>query len=129
MTWALAIATLSQLLLPLAHARTAAARPVRRRDRDVGVRSRVQHHAGQLAAAPRSRPPSSADANATLKTVVWGTLPVGTLLGGALGNPAGIVPTLIAGAVVSACAIPWLLGSGDPRARDANRRASPQERA
>jgi MFS family permease len=48
-------------------------------------------------------------ANATLKTVVWGTLPLGTLLGGALGSTIGIVPTLVAGAVVATCAIPWLL--------------------
>jgi MFS family permease len=48
-------------------------------------------------------------ANATLRTVVWGTLPLGTLLGGALGSTIGIVPTLVAGAVVAACAIPWLL--------------------
>ncbi len=48
-------------------------------------------------------------ANATLRTVVWGTLPLGTLLGGALGSAIGIVPTLVAGAVVAACAIPWLL--------------------
>jgi MFS family permease len=48
-------------------------------------------------------------ANATLRTVVWGTMPLGTLLGGALGSTIGIVPTLVAGAVVAACAIPWLL--------------------
>jgi len=46
---------------------------------------------------------------ATLRTVMWGTLPLGTLIGGALGSTIGIVPTLIAGAVVAACAIPWLL--------------------
>jgi hypothetical protein len=48
-------------------------------------------------------------ANATLRTVVWGTMPLGTLLGGALGSTIGIVPTLVAGAVIAACAIPWLL--------------------
>jgi Na+/melibiose symporter-like transporter len=46
---------------------------------------------------------------ATLRTVMWGTLPLGTLLGGALGSTIGIVPALVAGAVVAACAIPWLL--------------------
>jgi MFS family permease len=48
-------------------------------------------------------------ANATLRTVVWGTLPLGTLLGGALGGTIGIVPALFAGTIVAACAIPWLL--------------------
>ncbi len=43
--------------------------------------------------------------NATMRTVVWGTLPVGTLLGGALGGTIGVIPTLVAGALVSACAI------------------------
>lgn len=48
-------------------------------------------------------------ANATLRTVVWGTLPLGSLLGGTLGGAIGIVPTLFAGTIVAACAIPWLL--------------------
>ncbi|HEY6233677.1 MAG TPA: MFS transporter [Candidatus Elarobacter sp.] len=47
--------------------------------------------------------------DATLRTVVWGTMPLGTLLGGALAGAIGIVPTLVAGAAVAACAIPWLL--------------------
>jgi predicted MFS family arabinose efflux permease len=47
--------------------------------------------------------------NATLRTVVWGTLPIGTLAGGALGSTIGIVPTLVAGAVVSALAVLPLL--------------------
>jgi MFS family permease len=48
-------------------------------------------------------------ANATLRTIVWGTMPLGTLAGGALGSTIGIVPALVAGAAVAACAIPWLL--------------------
>jgi MFS family permease len=47
--------------------------------------------------------------NATLRTVVWGTMPLGLLAGGALGGAIGIVPTLIVAAVVACCAIPWLL--------------------
>jgi Na+/melibiose symporter-like transporter len=50
-------------------------------------------------------------ANATLKTIVTGTFPIGTLAGGALGNTIGIVPTLVAGTLVTICAIPWLLGA------------------
>ena len=50
-------------------------------------------------------------ANATIRTVVWGTLPLGTLAGGALGGTIGIVPTLFAGAIVGSCAVVWLLGA------------------
>ena len=47
--------------------------------------------------------------NATMKTLVWGVMPVGALLGGALGNTVGIVPTIVVGACVMLSAIPWLL--------------------
>ena len=50
-------------------------------------------------------------ANATLKTVVTGTFPIGMLAGGVLGGTIGIVPTLVAGTLVTICAIPWLLGA------------------
>ena len=50
-------------------------------------------------------------ANATLKTIVWGTLPVSMLLGGALANRVGIVPTLVAGVIVACSAVLWLLGA------------------
>jgi predicted MFS family arabinose efflux permease len=46
--------------------------------------------------------------SATMKTVVWGVMPVGALLGGALGSTIGIVPTICVGAVVMLSAIPWL---------------------
>jgi hypothetical protein len=48
--------------------------------------------------------------SATMKTLVWGTLPLGMLIGGALANTFGIVPALVAGGLVGLCAIPWLLG-------------------
>jgi Na+/melibiose symporter-like transporter len=50
-------------------------------------------------------------ANATLKTIVTGVYPIGTLAGGVLGGTIGIVPTLIAGTLVTICAVPWLLGA------------------
>jgi len=50
-------------------------------------------------------------ANATLKTIVTGVVPIGTLAGGVLGSTIGIVPTLIAGALILICAVPWLLGA------------------
>jgi MFS family permease len=47
-------------------------------------------------------------ANATMKTVVWGIMPLGALVGGALGSTVGIVPTIWTGAVVMLAAIPWM---------------------
>jgi MFS family permease len=47
-------------------------------------------------------------ANATMKTVVWGVMPVGALIGGGLGSTVGIVPTIWTGAIVMLAAIPWL---------------------
>jgi predicted MFS family arabinose efflux permease len=49
--------------------------------------------------------------SATMKTVVWGVMPVGALAGGALGSTIGIVPTICVGAVVMLSAIPWLFAS------------------
>ena len=49
--------------------------------------------------------------SATMKTLVWGTLPLGMLIGGTLGNTIGIVPTIVAGACVGVCAVPWLIGA------------------
>jgi Na+/melibiose symporter-like transporter len=108
MTWSLSIGVLSQFLLPLAlfvpplpvlfaaELAMSACVPV--------------YNITQVSLRQRLIPSDKLGrANATLKTVVWGTLPLGTLLGGALGSAIGIVPTLVAGAVVAACAIPWLL--------------------
>ena len=50
-------------------------------------------------------------ANATMKTIVWGTLPLSMLLGGALANTVGIVPTLVAAVAVGSSAVLWLLGA------------------
>jgi MFS family permease len=46
--------------------------------------------------------------NATMRTIVWGTLPVGSLIGGVAGSTIGILPTiLIAGFVFLAAAL-WI---------------------
>jgi MFS family permease len=47
-------------------------------------------------------------ANATMKTVVWGVMPLGALIGGALGSTVGIVPAIWTGAIVMLGAIPWI---------------------
>jgi MFS family permease len=108
MTWSLTIAVLSQFLLPLAlfvpplpvlfaaELAMSACVPV--------------YNITQISLRQRLIPSDKLGrANATLRTVVWGTMPLGTLLGGALAGTIGIVPTLVAGAAVAACAIPWLL--------------------
>jgi predicted MFS family arabinose efflux permease len=48
--------------------------------------------------------------NATMKTIVWGVMPLGALLGGALGATLGIVPTIVAGGLVMCLALPFVLG-------------------
>jgi MFS family permease len=47
--------------------------------------------------------------NATMRTFVWGTMPLGALLGGYAGAWLGIQATFIIGAVISALAALWLL--------------------
>ena len=46
--------------------------------------------------------------NATMRFIVWGTIPLGSLLGGALGTFLGLWPTLWVGAAGSACAFLWI---------------------
>ena len=49
--------------------------------------------------------------NATMRVIVWGTIPVGALLGGALASlPAfGVVDTMVLGGVVAALAGAWIV--------------------
>lgn len=47
--------------------------------------------------------------NATMRVIVWGTIPVGSIVGGILGEQIGIVDTLYIGALVSGLAILWIL--------------------
>ncbi len=108
MVWSLAIAVLSQFLIPLAlwlpmlpalfvaELAMSACVPI--------------YNITQVSLRQRTIPADRLGrANATLRTVVWGTLPLGNLLGGALGETIGIVPTLFTGTIVAACSIPWLL--------------------
>jgi len=46
--------------------------------------------------------------NATMRTIVFGTLPIGSALGGALGSTAGVIPTMIVGGIVSVSAVLWI---------------------
>ncbi len=47
--------------------------------------------------------------NATVRTVVWGTLPLGSALGGLAGARIGLVPTLYLGSTLEIVATAWLL--------------------
>jgi MFS family permease len=47
--------------------------------------------------------------NATVRTIVWGTIPVGNFLGGVLGTRLGLVPTLYIGAAIATLAVIFIL--------------------
>jgi MFS family permease len=108
MAWSLSIGVVSQFLLPLAQ--FVPPLPVLFAAELAMTACVPVYNITQVSLRQRLIPSDKLGrANATLRTVVWGTLPLGTLLGGALGSAIGIVPTLVAGAIVAACAIPWVL--------------------
>ena len=47
--------------------------------------------------------------NATMRTIVWGTIPIGSVVGGILGTVVGVVPTIVAGGFISMLAAGWIL--------------------
>jgi predicted MFS family arabinose efflux permease len=49
--------------------------------------------------------------NATMRTIVWGTIPLGSFLGGVLGESIGVVMGIIVGGIVSTLAFLWILFS------------------
>ena len=49
--------------------------------------------------------------NASVRFLVWGTIPIGALMGGALGEALGLWPTILAMAVCSMLAPLWVLFS------------------
>ena len=46
--------------------------------------------------------------NATMRTIVWGTIPAGSFLGGIFSTSFGIIPTLIIGSVISGTSFLWI---------------------
>ena len=46
--------------------------------------------------------------NATVRTVVWGTIPLGSIVGGVLGDAVGVVNTIYIGGAVSGLAFLWI---------------------
>jgi MFS family permease len=47
--------------------------------------------------------------NATMRTIVWGTIPLGSLLGGIFSTSLGIVPALVIGTLISGGSIFWIV--------------------
>ena len=47
--------------------------------------------------------------NATMRTIVWGTIPAGSLLGGMLSTSCGIIPTLVVGSLISGGSFLWIV--------------------
>jgi MFS family permease len=47
--------------------------------------------------------------NATVRTIIWGTIPIGNFLGGLLGTRLGLVPTLYIGAAIATLAVVFIL--------------------
>jgi MFS family permease len=46
--------------------------------------------------------------NATMRTIVWGTIPIGAFIGGILGTSIGLVQTIVIGGIVSVAAALWI---------------------
>jgi predicted MFS family arabinose efflux permease len=47
--------------------------------------------------------------NATVRTINWGTLPIGAIIGGALGSTIGLIGTIVIGGVLQGAAVLWIM--------------------
>ena len=47
--------------------------------------------------------------NVTVRTVNWGTMPLGAMIGGILGSSIGIVGTILIGDALQGAAVLWIL--------------------
>jgi len=47
--------------------------------------------------------------NATVRTLIWGTIPIGMFVGGVLGSYIGLVPTIYVGSAIATLSVPWIL--------------------
>jgi len=56
--------------------------------------------------------------NSVMRFIVWGTIPIGTLLGGTLGSTIGLRETLVVGAVGSGSSFLWILLSPQRHLRE-----------
>jgi predicted MFS family arabinose efflux permease len=55
--------------------------------------------------------------NATIRTIVWGVMPLGALLGGVLGSAIGVLPTIIVAGLISVSAVLWIVATPAGRVR------------
>jgi predicted MFS family arabinose efflux permease len=62
--------------------------------------------------------------NATMRTIVWGTIPIGAFLGGVLGSTLGVVETIVVGGFVSLLSVSWIVIGPVFRIREAPAPAS-----
>jgi predicted MFS family arabinose efflux permease len=46
--------------------------------------------------------------NATMRTIVWGTIPLGAFIGGILGTSIGLAQTIVIGGILSVLAALWI---------------------
>src|SRR5205807_8248740 len=90
-------------LIPLAPKGDAVPCGDRRSVRPVVWHSRLQHQPGQPSPSHRTCA-HQATMNATVRFIVWGTIPIGSLIGGGLGTSIGLRSTLWVGAIVQALA-------------------------
>ena len=56
--------------------------------------------------------------NSVMRFLVWGTIPIGTLLGGALGTWIGLRETIVVGAIGGTSAVLWIIFSPQRHLRD-----------
>jgi MFS family permease len=56
--------------------------------------------------------------NSVMRFIVWGTIPIGTLVGGALGTWIGLRETILVGAVLEGAAVLWLIFSPQRHLRE-----------
>jgi hypothetical protein len=55
--------------------------------------------------------------NATMRTIVWGTIPIGSLIGGILAGVIGVAPTIVLGGFIVLLSTGWIL-AGPIRIRE-----------
>jgi MFS family permease len=56
--------------------------------------------------------------NSVMRFIVWGTIPIGTLAGGALGTLIGYRETIVIGAIGAALSVLWIVFSPQRNLRD-----------
>jgi MFS family permease len=66
--------------------------------------------------------------NASMRFIVWGTIPIGSFLGGVLGGTIGLRPTLVVGAMGTTLSAGWVLFSPVPAVQRIEDELHPERR-